>query len=329
MMGTSLRKVGGISWGADPEGFFTDGNRILGSERLIPKRGLATDAGKITRDGVQFELHPTPGSVRDLARRVGNLLLTAEHEARDEGFGINYSTLVEVTRQELDSLSQECQVLGCQPSYNIYGEKPIQVDTEKYLKRSAAGHIHMGLGDKKLLQAREKLVYVMDIVVGNNCVLLDRDPGAAERRENYGRAGECRFPKHGVEYRTTSNFWLRDPSLMLFTFGLAEIAVAIFADSILGSGEVWRSFPSQVDLDKVRLAIDTNNFELAMRNFNAMAPILRDALPLQTFVLDRERIGTFAQLVTAMQKKGIDNYFPLADLSARWQQFKNLDLLAH
>lgn len=323
-----MLKKFGVAYGADPEGFFEQEGRVVGSEKLIPKKGIGTQFGKITRDGVQFELHPAPGSIRDLAKNVGGLLLTAISEARDEGYSLNYSTLVEVSKEELQSLSRECQVLGCQPSYNIYEERPITVDTEAYRKRSAAGHIHVGLGDKQLLRMREKLIPIMDIVVGNTCVLLDRDPGAAERRENYGRSGECRFPKHGVEYRTISNFWLRDPSLMLFTFGLAEIAVAIFADTAFGSGETWHRIPEHIKLENVRQAIDTNDFGLALRNFNSLVPLLRDALPKNHFVLDADRMGTFVNLAIAINRKGLDTYFPLERLSQRWRKFNNLDLLS-
>lgn len=185
----------------------------------------------------------------------------------------------------------------------------------------------MGLGNKTLMRMREKLVYLMDVFVGNTCVLLDRDPNAAERRENYGRAGECRFPKHGVEYRTTSNFWLRDPSLMIFTFGLAQIAMSVFADSALGDGRVWASLADFVNTENIRKAIDTNDFGLALRNLNNLAPFLRENLLKNQFVLDGDRIGPFVNLAININRQGIDKYFPIDQLPTQWRKMNHLDLL--
>lgn len=321
-----MSKDARVTWGADPEGFFQDGDRIIGSEKLIPKRGYGTKFGQITRDGVQFELHPHPGSISDVVHNVGGLLIAANRLASDDGYRINYQTLVEVSKEEFDSLSPECQELGCMPSYNVYGDFPLNVDTTAYRKRSAAGHLHIGLGNKEVLRFREKLVPLMDLFVGNTCVLLDRDPGAVERRQNYGRAGECRFPKHGVEYRTISNFWLRDPSLMAFVFGLAEIPVTVIADSALGKGELWDKLIDCANVDKVRKAIDTNDFDLALHNLNDLAPFLRE-LPKGRFVLDGERLGAFVNMSLTFQKHGIDKFFPVERLTARWRKLDKLDLL--
>jgi hypothetical protein len=68
-------------------------------------------------------------------------------------------------------------------------------------------------------------------LVGNTCVLLDRDPRAAERRQIYGRAGEYRLPDHGLEYRTLSNFWLRAYPLFSLVMGLSRLAVSVVYSS--------------------------------------------------------------------------------------------------
>ena len=70
-------------------------------------------------------------------------------------------------------------------------------------------------------------VKILDIVVGNTCVIMDRAPSQVERRKVYGRAGEYRLPAHGIEYRTLSNFWLRSYQLTHLVFSLARFAINI------------------------------------------------------------------------------------------------------
>jgi hypothetical protein len=310
-----------VEWGADPEAFFSEGERIVGSEKLVPKRGLGTPHGRITRDGVQFELHPNSAtSIRELARNIGGLLQSADTLAREEGMQIEYRTLVEVSNKEFETLSPENQVLGCTPSLNAYGDKPLTIDPTTYRKRSAAGHIHVGISDKQAYKLRHKLVPVADVLVGNTCVLLDRDPGASERRENYGRAGEYRLPKHGLEYRTMSNFWLRDPSLMAFAFGLMSVATSVFHGYVAGDREAWDALEKLVNIRHFTTAIDTNNFGLALKNFNTIAPFLHDYLPSRGFSLTPDTIGTFVNLAQAVNREGLDHFFPLQNMLARWRK---------
>jgi hypothetical protein len=196
-------------FGSDPEAFFERKGQIIGSEKLIPKQGINTRAGRIVRDGVQFELNPGSGTVNQLATNIGRLFSAVQRRLdKNPGVSICFDGLVEVSADELASLSPATRILGCMPSQNAYQNRPINVDPVLYRKRSSGGHIHIGTRDRKFREQRQRAVYVFDILIGNSTVLLDRDPGAAERRENYGRAGEFRTPSHGLDYRTTSNFWL-------------------------------------------------------------------------------------------------------------------------
>lgn len=205
--------------GADPEGFFSKDGVIVGSEKVIPKKGLFAryqTKPVVVRDGVQFELNPLAAwNISDLRTSIANgmTLLAKQLTELDNNVVVDWRGLVEVGESELASLSSDTRLLGCNPSLNIYEEWAITVDPLTYRKRSAGGHLHFGLNQlnahKNFYTDRGGIVPYLDIFVGNTLVMLDRDPGAAERRENYGRAGEYREPEHGLEYRTPSNFWLR------------------------------------------------------------------------------------------------------------------------
>jgi hypothetical protein len=307
-------------FGTDPEAFFTKGGHIIGSEKIIPERGLREYTGKVVRDGVQFELNPISAhEVSELGRNISGLFGAVQKRVdKQKGVSFCFDGLVEVSRKELDSLSPGCRVLGCMPSYNAYEERPIQVDPIQYRKRSSGGHIHTGISDKALFAERRRAVPVYDILVGNTCVLLDRDPGAAERRQNYGRAGEFRLPDHGLEYRTTSNFWLRDFTLMSFTFGLAHIAHTVALQSFNGDQTLWNDLAKVVNIKRIVQAIDTNDFTLALKNFKRIVPFLKRNLPNEGFVLTPKNLDSFIGFAQEVGNRGMEQFFPTANIVQNW-----------
>lgn len=304
-------------WGTDPEGFFKRGNQIVGSEKFIPYKGVSNYSGRVTRDGVQFEMQPRSGADRsELGSRISALFGVVNDRVLkpNPDVSICFDGLVEVSEQELASLSADTRRLGCMPSFNIYGVRPITVDPMIYRKRSAGGHIHTGTTDKAFMKNRDLAVYAYDIIVGQTCVLLDRDPGAAERRENYGRAGEYRTPDHGLEYRTTSNFWLRDFTLLDLTFGLAHIAYDIAFQNVNGDKTLWNELSDRVDIALVQKAIDTNDAKLALKNFKKIAPFLRKQLPKEGFVLTPKNISDFIEFT----QQPIEKRFPTDQIVSNW-----------
>lgn len=314
------------SWGSDPEGFFSKDGQIIGSEKLIPKNGVNTYSGRIVRDGVQFELNPISGDVSMLGRNISGLFANVQKRLnKNPGVSICFDGLVEVSEKELASLSPDTRVLGCMPSYNAYEERPINVDPVLYRKRSSGGHIHIGTFDPNFMSDRRRAVPVFDIIVGNTCVLLDRDPGAIERRENYGRAGEFRLPNHGLEYRTISNFWLRNYTLLSFTFGLAHIAYEIASQAFHGNQKVWNDLAERVNIKNIVKAIDTNDFRLASKNFKKLVPFLRKQLPKEGFVLTPKNIDAFIGFAEEVNKhNGTWFYFPTESIVQNWVEGKQV-----
>ena len=325
-----LKPVSYVTYGSDPEGFFrrNDG-KILGSERILPEEGLK--AGEyykpwVVRDGIQFELNPqnsvTTGGLG--AQIKASLKLLNNRMVGYPNVHPSFDGVVEVDRDELDALSEKSRVLGCTPSLNRYGEKPITVDVKTYRKRSGGGHIHLGLPEpirsakgNSLVDYRHDLVTYLDVFTGNTCVLLDRDPNAAERRENYGRAGEYRLTSYGLEYRTLSNFWMRNFSLMSLAFGMTHIAISILDGHLKNVHDYESELEQVINLDRVIEAIDKNDANLARLNFEALVPFLRTHLPKAGFVLTPTNIDKFLTFTTAVQADGFDRFFP-TDVVNHW-----------
>ncbi len=211
----------------------------------------------------------------------------------------------------MSSLAKESQQFGCSPSENAYEKTEIAIkDASKYMVRSAGGHIHIGnAGRSEVANALKNhvgIVRMLDILVGNTCVLIDRDYGNIERRKVYGKAGEYRTPKHGLEYRTLSNFWLRSYPVMSFVLGMVRYAVSVAMDESLEQQILER-----VSMADIQKAINTNDYDLAYQNFNKIKDLIKGTVydnvnPGNTvYPLEGARMERFEYFV----EKGMDHWF--------------------
>lgn len=303
--------------GSDPEGFLAMGGKVIGSEKVIPAQGLG-HSSKVVRDGVQFELNPQArSSFRELAYEVSECFrLLRETMSKYPGVEVSWDGVVEVSQTELATLSKKSRELGCQPSKNIYGDFPITVSGTAYPMRSAGGHMHFGLFptsiyDGKGQDERVRLIQALDYLVGNTGVLFDRDARAAERRQNYGRAGEYRYPKYGAEYRTLSNFWLRNYTLASLMWSMAALAVGVVETSITSDTDYAESLFESVDVRKVRQAIDQNDANLAWTNFKDMLWLIKQYVPEEAgFGVHAGNVERVIQFADEVQTKGLSKVFP-------------------
>jgi hypothetical protein len=287
-MTISIRK---IEMGCDPEFFFKTGKKIIGAEKVISTKGIkfhpsdeykeygrSSEGAKeceIVIDGVQAELHPKQNwCIAHLQNEIACCFKKLNKVINDSKNDVSFEfgRTVTIDPEELMSLDESSRKFGCAPSWNTYSgmENSISVDPIVYRKRSGGGHIHMGRSpfsdesgdDKELYKKKHQvLVRIMDIVVGNTCVLLDTDKDNKERRKYYGLAGDYRLPPHGLEYRTLSNFWLTDPALTAMVFGLARMSYCIV---FYGKEKDYLNASKETNIVK---AINKNDYSLAMENY--------------------------------------------------------------
>jgi len=332
---TEPLKIKTIVFGCDPEFFFEKKGKIIGSEKVIDiNKGLTfntngsdssfkkfQEKSRFIVDGVQAELNPRPDTCR---ARLGNEISQCFRELykkiqEDKELSINFSPLIKISKEELDSLDDKSKRFGCSPSKNkdIKHQNAVQlVDPLKYKYRSAGGHIHIGIDDnyggndvKYIMNEPDRLVQILDILVGNTCVLIDRDPGNAERRKVYGRAGEYRTPSYGLEYRTLSNFWLKSYPLMSLVMNLTRFAVSIMTNSIPGR-DYESELLSLINPKEITDAINNNDFNLAWNNFQKIKPFIAritkdDGYENDNYPLTVSSLPAFEFFVS----KGIDFWF--------------------
>lgn len=341
-----------IIFGADPEFFFERSGAVIGAERVIEREletantkplGSGADStarsARLVLDGVQVELHPHPSICRaGLALAIANgMRALKQHLAQKDYRDIkaSFKTVVEVPEDELASLSEAARKLGCAPSLNVHKKASVElegIDAGAYRKRAAGGHIHLGTGShslgpwsdiKAISQVRADrdrypshlLVPLLDIFVGNTCVLIDRDEGQVERRKLYGRAGEFREPPYGVEYRTLSNFWLRSGPLVGLVTGLSRLACAVLYAP--GRERLLEQLRASIDLNLVTEAINENDEEKARKTWEVLKGFVRENVD--------EYLGNTSPIVPSTLddfeyfiSKGLDHWFPQDPLEY-WQ----------
>lgn len=314
-----------IMFGCDPEFFFQKNGKIVGSEKIIDiKKGMKVNGSnsKLIVDGVQAEINPVPNTCRQvLAGEISRCMIQLYKEmSKDKDLSLNFNPTIKVTKEELKSLDEKSRVFGCAPSRNINPKSRNAVkirDPKTYMYRSAGGHIHIGRPQggygiqgspndvTAVLREPERTIAIMDIIIGNTCVLLDRDPGNKERRKVYGKAGEFRTPAHGLEYRTLSNFWLRSYPLMSFVMNLARFSVSIMASTMPGR-DFEKELLSMVKMSKIHQAINNNDAELAWDNFQRIKPFIAQyTTQNQDFPLTVDNMEKFEFFVS----KGLDYWF--------------------
>ncbi len=311
--------------GCDPEFFFSKKNKAIGAEKFLPKNGLVykkntreqdgrhTAKGlknsKIIIDGVQAELNPRPNTCRaNLGNEISACFMELYEKIKEKDIKCDFSQGLKITKKEMNSLSEQAKQFGCAPSQNAYKKKnEITIkDASKYMFRSAGGHIHLG-GDTEIIKKvyrdnHKNLIQILDILLGNTCVLIDRDKSNIERRKVYGQAGEYRLPPHGLEYRTLSNFWLQSYQLMSFVTGLARQAVMIVITNN------HKPFLKRINRKNIMTAINKNDKELAMKNFKKIIPLISTIIPYNSdgYPLTKQNIKAFLHFI----KKDISHWFP-------------------
>lgn len=153
----------------------------------------------------------------------------------------------------------------CSPDFNAYtkyiNEKPWCEDATM---RSAGAHVHLGFddievpynGDEELYNyepdtQRCEIVKALDLFLSIPLVLMEPD---SRRKELYGKAGAFRPKPYGLEYRTTSNYYLSSPDLMKWAYNSTTSAI----DFLNNNGTLTKKLSKYI-----RSVIDSNNKDAA------------------------------------------------------------------
>ena len=203
--------------GADPEFFikkkyggYASAVGLIGGSKWEPKK-IDEDGHAILEDNVAVEFNIKPASSFDEFR-------SSIHKVLDHirgilpGYEFSKESAVSFPQEEL--MTPEAQMFGCEPDFDAWrecvNEKPCADDKNL---RSAGGHIHVG--SDLAINNPVAVIRAMDLFLGVPSTQLD---AGTLRRELYGKAGCFRAKSYGAEYRTLSNFWIFDDSLIQWAF---------------------------------------------------------------------------------------------------------------
>lgn len=307
-----------ITLGADPEffikkkgGFFYGKAKVVGSETVLgdvrdPNYGC---------DGIQAELRPEFSACRqNVAGNIRWGLYKLQENHLKKEYELCFDNTITIGKKEFDKLGADSKRFGCNPSLNAYGRKPVIPDGNLTRVRSAGGHLHFGAYEcSSYIDIDHKnTAKLLDIILGNTCVLLDRDEGNKIRRKCFGLAGEYRKTDFGIEYRTLSNFWLQSYTLFSFVTGLGRLSVRVGL-----SKKHTKAFVDLVDFEDIEQAINTNNFALAMKNYNKIAELLGTVKGNEDFQRSNPLKTAFQPRFLELVSDGIESMLP-KDLYMDW-----------
>jgi hypothetical protein len=183
-------------------------------------------------------------------------------------YGCKPSEVASALFSPTELMDARSMVFGCDPDFNAWkgGRRNPRPHATNERLRTCGGHVHVGYPmDTKVSKLR--LIQLMDLYLGVPSIMMDTDVG---RRELYGKAGAYRTQPWGVEYRTLSNFWLKDKKYCKWVYEQAsrafDTALKFGHPAEDGSPDDYSRFMEQHDLaEEIQATINCSELNLAQK----------------------------------------------------------------
>lgn len=146
---------------------------------------------------------------------------------------------------------KESWEIGCSPSYNVWDMCVTENAPFPDTTRTTAGHVHVSHPSLTDFDNRNRMVKLLDIVVGNSLIVMGCDKTSVMRRKLYGKSGEFRFSETGdgrLEYRVPDSFYLRSPETTELVYDLID-----YTFNLNGHGD---KMIQSINIDEQRDAIN-------------------------------------------------------------------------
>lgn len=230
----AITPIEGMSFGCDPELFIVDskGNPVS-PEEFLP--GTKTEPYKVNKgaiqvDGMAAEFNIDPANTFEDFNGNINAVMESLRDMVPSKYSFAIQPSIHFSKEVFDNASAGAKELGCTPDFNAWrGEvnSPPDPSNDPYM-RCAGGHVHIGWTNDESVSNIQHVMNCSDLVkqldwyVGLWSLTKDKD---TLRRNLYGKAGACRIKPYGVEYRTLSNFWLKDEETRLELWNRMNTAI--------------------------------------------------------------------------------------------------------
>lgn len=246
-------KVKGFIIGTDPEFFLidTEGNPypaigLIGGTKRFP-RAVTSKGHAIQEDNVSVEFNvPPTNDSKQMFKDIRFVIQQVRYIIPEE-----LKILIAPSAEFDPKYLQSPQAInaGCDPSFNAWTGEINRPSVRNTNLRTSAAHIH--IGSNLTIAKKIKLIKAMDLFLGVPSILMDSD---TERRKLYGKAGDYREQRWGVEYRVLGNFWIRNQELVDWTFKSCQRAFNFMKKS-------YRIYPA--DCTKIQNCINKSDKNLA------------------------------------------------------------------
>lgn len=253
----------------DKSGKYRSAIGLIGGSKTNPR---PTKHGFVQEDNVLAEFNVNPSrSEQEFILNTKMILADLNEIIQPLDFSVDIKASALF---ELDQLTHPLALLaGCEPDYDAWdlvpNEKP---ELEGTQLRSCGGHVHVSFDNANNdPMHRPNLVRVLDLVAAIPAVIMDTD---TRRRSLYGKAG-CHRPKSvdngdaydGVEYRTLSNFWLRNERTMGWVYRTVDRAVTDFSELLKAANAMRGEIVDTINMGNVKKAEEiVRQFDLEVVN---------------------------------------------------------------
>jgi hypothetical protein len=273
-----------VTFGADPEVYIRrqQDNKLLGAWEITKgtkeHHDKDVDSKSIVdlhSDGVALEFNIKPGNAKQFRDNVKHAMSLISVIAKKHGTTIHLGP--EVEGYDKETLRHPIAlVVGCDPWFDAYAKDTHNPVIGKFnpvmtQKRYFGGHLHIGY-DQSLLPPHA-LVRLLEASTYLSNVRIDAQKS---RREFYGNAGQFRYKPYGLEYRTPSNWWLKD-SIFLDQWTNNVVAILDYAGQQAAKKKLHKWYESQ-DWKQVKHAIDAADENLCEKYSQEMNTDFRNSL---------------------------------------------------
>lgn len=245
--------------GADPEIFVMNSLGFTTAHNLVPgtkDKPFGVTNGAIQVDGMALEFNIDPAKTRaEFVEYITSVMKQLTNRIPAD-LRIEVVATADFTKEYLDSLPTIATELGCSPDFSAYAEGMANPTPDSSVTfRTAAGHLHFGWDEDISQDEYHKadclaIVRLADLMLGVPSVLLDTD---TRRRSLYGQAGAYRPKSYGLEYRTLSNFWLKNSSLMGWAYDNSQLIFEKLNDIEL-TQELRNKIQVCIDMSETKIA---------------------------------------------------------------------------
>lgn len=299
--------------GGDPELFAVDSKGVI-----IPAwKFLGDQQADITlqafQDGFQAEVNYSPKGCHEycvMHLQAALRLLWDCLRKYDSKATLTWRDVMDIPQAMMDETDDEHANLGCAPSLSAYQEEPLRLANPRDLPfRFAGGHIHLGVHGvgptaSALQERADQIVQQIDALAGIVLTAAVGDLEDPRRRQFYGRAGEYRLPKHGLEYRVPSSAILCHPAVMHLALDWIRFAFDLAVARI----PLW-----ELDSDLVRQVINDSDYRLAR------AILADNEKALHTAVQAIYRGPTGASTAIRLIQDGVSQHLSLKSIYNNWR----------